>query len=122
MAPPRKVTPRRGDVYLVDFEPTRGAEIRKTRPGVIIQNDISNRWSPVTIVAAITSHFDAELYPTEVLIRRGEGGLQTDSVALLNQIRSIDKARLVRLLGKISAETMKGIDRALVLSLGLVRL
>jgi mRNA interferase MazF len=122
MAPGRKVTPRRGDVYLVDFDPTRGAEIRKTRPAVIIQNDIANQWSPVTIVAAITSHFDEEPYPTEVFIRRGEGGLQTDSVALLNQIRSIDKARLVRLLGAISAETMERIDRALVLSLGLVQL
>jgi mRNA interferase MazF len=122
MAAPRKVTPRRGDVYLVDFDPTRGAEIRKIRPAVIIQNDIANRWSPVTIVAAISSHYDEELYPTEVLIRRGEGGLQNDSVALLNQIRSIDKTRLVRALGAISAETMERIDRALVLSLGLVRL
>jgi mRNA interferase MazF len=122
MAAPRKITPRRGDVYFVDFDPTRGAELRKTRPAVIIQNDIANRWSPVTIVAAITSHFDEELYPTEVLIRRGEGGLQTDSVALLNQIRSIDKTRLVRALGVVGAETMERIDRALVLSLGLVQL
>jgi mRNA interferase MazF len=122
MAAPRKVTPRRGAVYLVDFEPTRGAEIRKTRPAVIIQNDVANRWSPITIVAAITSRFDEALYPTEVLIRRGEGGLHDDAVALLNQIRSIDTTRLVRPLGSISAETMERIDRALVLSLGLVKL
>lgn len=122
MAPPRRVAPRRGDVYLVDFDPARGAEIRKSRPAVIVQNDIANRWSPVTIVAAVTSHFDEELYPTEVFIPRGDGGLRSDSVALLNQIRSIDKARLVRLLGAISAETIQRIDRALVLSLGLVKL
>jgi len=106
----------------VDFDPTRGAEIRKTRPAVIIQNDIANRWSPITIVAAITSHGDEPLYPTEVLIARGEAGLQVNSVALLNQLRSIDKARLIRALGAVTSETMERIDRALVLSLGLARL
>lgn len=106
----------------MDFDPTRGAEIRKTRPAVIIQNDTANRWSPITIVAAVTSRFDAPLYPTEVLIRRGEAGLEANSVALLNQIRSIDKARLVKVLGRVSPETLEQIDRALLLSLGLVTL
>ena len=50
--------PRRGEVYLVSFDPTVGAEIQKTRPAVILQNNIANRWSPITIVAAITSRFD----------------------------------------------------------------
>ncbi len=122
MAAPRKVAPRRGQVYLVAFDPTRGAAIRRTRPAVIIQNDIANRWSAITIVAALTSRFEEPLYPTEVLITRGEGGLQVDSVALLNQIRSIDKARLIHALGAVTSETMERIDRALILSLGLARL
>ena len=77
-----------------------GAEIQKTRPALVVQNDIANRFSPITIVAAITSRFDASLYPTEVGIRPPEGGLDTDSVVLLNQIRSIDRQRLIRRLGR----------------------
>lgn len=121
MAAPRHVRdPLRGEVYLVSFDPTLGAEIRKTRPALILQNDIANRASPITIVAAVTSRFDEELYPTEVPIRAREGGLSTDSVVLLNQIRSIDKPRLVRRIGKLTSGTMSHVDRALALSLGLV--
>lgn len=112
--------PLRGEVYLVSFDPSLGAEIRKTRPALILQNDIANRASPITIVAAITSRFDEELYPTEVPIRAREGGLSTDSVVLLNQIRSIDKQRLVRRIGRLTTGTMSHVDRALALSLGLV--
>ncbi len=104
----------------MSFDPTLGAEIRKRRPALILQNDIANRASPITIVAAITSRFDEELYPTEVPIRAREGGLSTDSVVLLNQIRSIDKQRLVRRIGKLTPGTMSQVDRALALSLGLV--
>jgi len=123
MASSRKITfPLRGDIWLVSFDPTRGAEIRKTRPALILQNDIANRASPITIVAAITSRFDTKLYPTEVFIRTREGGLSTDSVVLLNQIRSIDRARLIRRLGHLRPETMANIDRALMVSVGLVSL
>ena len=114
--------PRRGDVYLVNFDPTIGAEVKKTRPAVVIQNDIGNRWSPITIVAAMTSRFEDPLYPTEVLVKASEGGLAIDSVVLLNQLRSVDKARLVRRLGALKSQTVREIDRALLLSLGLVTL
>jgi mRNA interferase MazF len=109
-------------VYFVAFDPTLGAEIRKTRPALILQNDIANRSSPITIVAAITSKFDQELYPTEVLVRTPEGGLDADSVVLLNQIRSVDRRRLVRRIGRLTPETMRLVDRALLLSLGLIEL
>ncbi|HEV8642569.1 MAG TPA: type II toxin-antitoxin system PemK/MazF family toxin, partial [Methylomirabilota bacterium] len=109
-------------VYFVAFDPTLGAEIRKTRPALILQNDIANRSSPITIVAAITSKFDQELYPTEVLVRTPEGGLDADSVVLLNQIGSVDRRRLVRRIGRLTPETMRLVDRALLLSLGLIEL
>jgi mRNA interferase MazF len=119
----RRITyPRRGEVYLVTFDPTVGSEIQRTRPALILQNDIANRNSPITIVAAITSQFEESLYPTEVLIRPPEGGLTTPSVALLNQIRSIDRRRLVRRLGRVSATTMERVNRAIQLSLGLLEL
>jgi mRNA interferase MazF len=121
-SPTPLVRPRRGEVYLVNFDPTIGAEIRKTRPALIVQNDIANRHSAITIVAAITSQFDQTLYPTEVLIRPPEGGLRTESVALLNQIRSIDKQRIVRRLGTLKPETMERVDRAIKISMGLIKI
>jgi mRNA interferase MazF len=99
-----------------------GAEIRKTRPALIVQNDVANRHSAITIVAAITSQFDQTLYPTEVLISPPEGGLRTESVALLNQIRSIDKQRLVRRLGNLRPKTMERVDRAILISMGLIKI
>ena len=114
--------PKRGEVYLVNFDPTLGAEIKKTRPALVLQNDIANRYSPITIVAAITSHFDEPLYPTEVSLAVGEGGMNVGSAVLLNQIRSVDKQRLVKRLGSLGPSKMQEIDRALTISLGLAPL
>lgn len=115
--------PRRGEVWLVDLDPTRGAEIRKTRPAVVLQNDVANRYSPITIVAAVTSRSEGPVYDTEVEVASGEGGLPRESLVLLNQIRSIDAAaRLVRRLGRLTPATVARVDRALRISLGLVDL
>ena len=123
MAARRKLAlPQRGEVYLVSFDPTVGAEIQKTRPALVLQNDVSNEYSPITIVAAITSKFDEPLYPTEVLIQAPEGGLTINSVALLNHIRSIDKQRLIKRLDKLEESTMKQVNQAIQISLGLVEL
>src|SRR5437763_1232695 len=100
-------TPRRGEIYLVNFDPTVGAEIKKTRPALVLQNDIANRYSPITIVAAISSRPE-ELYPTEVPVVPPEGGLANPSVVLLNQVHSIDRRRLVkRLGGTLTPKTMQ---------------
>ena len=117
------IRPRRGDIYLVNLDPTLGAEIRKTRPALVLQNDIGNKFSPVTIVAAISSKFDEPLYPTEVLISaKALTGLAVDSVVLLNQIRTIDKKRLVKQLGTLSAAKVEEVNQALRISLALVTL
>lgn len=113
------VTPKRGEVYLVNFDPTLGAEIKKTRPALIVQNDVANRHSPITIVCAITSQFEEPLYPTEVLVRSPEGGVKVDSVVLGNQIRSVDKQRLVKRLGVLRSGTMERVDGALQITLSL---
>lgn len=106
----------------MNFDPTVGAEIQKTRPALILQNDIGNRYSPVTIVAAITSQLGERLYPTEVLIKAGEAGLKKPSAVLLNQIRTIDKTRLAKRLGSVTAATMAHVNRALEVSLGLTEI
>jgi mRNA interferase MazF len=105
-----------------ESRPNPGAEIRKTQPPLILQNDLSNRNSPITTVAAITSQSEEPLYPTEVFVTASEGGLTIHSVVLLNQLRSIDTQRLVRRLGRLSSETMRLVDRALLISLGLAGL
>jgi len=117
--PVSSVIPKRGEIYLVNFDPATGAEIRKTRPALILQNDIANRYSPITIVAAITSFSsgDGKTYPTEVFIGVSDGGLDNDSVALLNQIRTIDKGRLVKKLGVLKDKTMAQVDKAIQISL-----
>ena len=123
MAAKRKLAqPQRGEIYLVSFDPTVGAEIQKTRPALVLQNNVANEHSPITIVAAITSQFDDPLYPTEVLVQPPEGGLTVESVVMLNQLRSIDKQRLVKRLGKLTNETMTLVDQAIQVSLGLVEI
>src|SRR5262245_27269326 len=87
--------PRRGEVYLVAFDPTVGHERQKTRPAVVIQNDVSNRYSPITIVAAITSQFATPPQPREVIIELAESGLPRRSAVVANQIRSIDRSRII---------------------------
>lgn len=116
----RLASPRRGEVYLVNFDPTVGSEIRKTRPALVVQNDVANEHSPITIVAAVTSRFDEKLYPTEVLIGTGEAGMKQESVVLMNQIRSIDRQRLVKRIGKVNALTMKRVNAAIKISFGLI--
>ena len=105
---------------MVAFDPTIGHEIQKTRPAVIIQNDISNQQSPITIVAAISSQYRSPPHPHEVRIAMGEKtGLSKPSA---NQIRSIDRTRLQQRLGVLDAATMRRVDEAIKISLGLVRL
>ena len=112
--------PQRGEVWLVDFDPARGHEIRKTRPAVIIQNNIGNRHSRLTIVAANTSKVSATPYPVDVAVVSRKGtGLTKPSVINLSQIRSVDRERLLRRLGALDAATMRKVDGALRISLGL---
>ena len=110
---------KRGDIWLVNLDPTIGHEIKKSRPAVIIQNDLGNKYSPITIIAPITSQNTEKVYPIEVFLTRKISGLDKDSKVLLNQIRAIDKRRLLKKLSKIDAETLERINEALAISLGL---
>ncbi len=111
---------KRGDIWLVNLDPTVGHEIRKSRPAVIIQNDLGNKYSPITIIAPITSQGIEKVYPIEVIVDKKSSGLEKTSKVLLNQIRAIDKRRLIKRLGKVDYETMVKIDASIKISLGLV--
>ena len=112
---------RRGEVWTVNLEPVVGSEQGKARPALIIQNDIGNLYSPVLIVAALTSGENAR-YDVQVEVKAPEGGLQHNSLVLLNQIGTIDKRRVGRFWGRLSAQTMQRVDEAIGISLGLVPL
>jgi len=114
--------PKRGEIYLVSFDPTLGHEIQKTRPAVVIQNDVSNHYSPITIVAAISSQFSRPPFPREVIIDPEESGLLKASAVIVNQIRSVDRLRLGKRIGRLLPESMERVDEALRISLGLVEI
>ncbi len=112
---------KRGDIFLVNLDPVVGSEQGKTRPVLVIQNDVGNAYSPVVIVAAITSQIYKTEYPTNVFLPKEKSNLPKDSTVMLNQIRTIDKQRLINHLGHIPPEYMKKVDEAIMVSLGLVQ-
>lgn len=115
-------TLRRGQIYFADLDPVVGSEQGGRRPVLVLQNDVGNQYSPVTIVASITSAPTRIARPTDVALAPEESGLPQPSRVLLNQIRTLDKRRLERLAGQLPADCMAQVDEALKISLGLVPL
>jgi len=113
-----KPYPERGAICLVCLDPAVDSEISKTRPAVIVSNDINNRVASTVTVIPVTSK-TGTVYPFETFLPARETGLPEDSKAKCNQIRTIDKKRLIKSLGKVSAETMKEIEEALRVHLGM---
>ena len=107
---------KRGDLYYADLSPVIGSEQGGTRPVVVIQNDVGNKYSPTIIISAITSQINKTKLPTHVEVEQGFG-LPKNSVVLLEQIRTIDKKRLREKIGKFDEDTMRKIDDALKISL-----
>jgi mRNA interferase MazF len=109
------LNPRRGEVWLVNFNPGRGSEQRGIRPALVIQNDTGNIYAATTIVAAITSTLKE--FPVTVILSPGEGGLKQRSMVNLAQLLTIDKARLQKRLGQLGDAVMERINDALRVSL-----
>ena len=114
--------PGRGEIFLTALDPALGHEIKKTRPGLVIQNDVTNRYGMTTIVAAITSRVSVPPYPNEVAIQPETPGLEVVSTVRLDQIRTVDRRRLLKRIGKVDADLMRKVDEAISISLGLVKL
>lgn len=112
---------RRGDIHWVDFGIPTGSEQGGRRPALIIQNDIGNKNSTTTIIAAITSTKYGVKYPFHVEISIKESGLSKDSTVKLEQIRTISTNRLVGLIGRLSPHKMLEVDEAIRASIGLTK-
>ncbi|GAI25337.1 unnamed protein product [marine sediment metagenome] len=111
---------RRGDVISVNLNPIRGTETGGTRPCVIIQNDIGNTYSPHTIIAVITRQKEIKKkYPTDVWVKKDDGGLEKDSIIQCDQIRTIDKKRIIEKYGFFDTAIMEEIDKSIKISLAL---
>ena len=108
------VSIKRGDVFLVNFDPTVGAEARKKRPAVVVSNDINNAHSPIISIAPLTSNV-TRIYSFEVEVPAKTEGFRTRSKVMVNQIRAVDMARLIKKMGHLPAEIMKDVDQALIL-------
>jgi mRNA interferase MazF len=111
------LTCRRGEVWMANFNPGRGSEQKGIRPALVIQNDIGNQYAATTIVAAITTRI--KNYPVTVALDSQEAGLRQRSMINLAQVLTLDKTRLTKKLGAISAARVKEVDAALRISLGL---
>ena len=109
----------RGDVVLCDLNPVVGTEPAGIRPVVILQVDRANAGSPHTIIAPFTTKIRRKLLPSHVLVPAGVGGLSQDSVVLCEQIRVIDKSRIIRVLGHLEERYIEELAKALCAILGL---
>ena len=122
---------RRGEIYWVEFDPVKGNEQSGLRPALVVQNDTGNRFSPTTVVAAITSRVSFQPYPFVVRIQPEESGLPVPSAVNCAQLATIQQSgaesRLrpprgeseVRAIGQLSPERMAEVDRALRFNLAL---
>lgn len=122
---------KRGEIYWMEFDPVKGNEQGGLRPALVVQNDIGNRFSPTTVIVAITRTIPPQPYPFIVVIEPGESGLPTRSAVNCAQIATIQQSgttsRLrpprgtstVRPIGQLSAEKMREVDAALSFNLGL---
>ncbi|MBI3001144.1 MAG: type II toxin-antitoxin system PemK/MazF family toxin [Deltaproteobacteria bacterium] len=114
------MTPKRGEVWLAKLDPTQGSEQAGTRPVLVYQNDIVNRFTTTVVTIPFTTNLRRASVPSCYLVRRGDGGLTSDSVVLCHQIRVLDKARLQRRLGAVEEKTMTAIDSRVLFTLGII--
>jgi len=113
------VVVKRGDIFYADLSPVIGSEQGGTRPVLVIQNDVGNKFSPTVIIAAITSQINKAKLPTHIEISANDFGLAKDSVILLEQIRTIDKKRLREKIGRLDEDLLLRVDEALGVSFGI---
>ena len=109
---------RRGDIFYADLSPVVGSEQGGIRPVLVVQNDVGNKYSPTIIAVAVTSQMTKAKLPTHIELKANEFGLPKDSVALCEQIRTLDKRRLKEKIGKLTKSKTREINNAIMISLG----
>ena len=110
---------KRGELYWVNLDPSKGSEQKGRRPVLVIQNDMGNSLAPTTIIAPLTSKSFFKEYPTNVHLPKRTSGLKSDLTVLLSQIRTVDKTRLETRIGALRGHDLEKVNRAIEISLGL---
>jgi mRNA interferase MazF len=110
---------RRGELYWVTLNPSKGSEPAGRRPVLILQNNIGNDLAPTTIVAPVTTKSFTKEFPTNVNLPKGTAGLKSNSTVLLSQIRTINKTRLEEKIGALPGGYLLKVERAVKISLAL---
>ena len=111
--------PRTGDIYLADLEPVKGSEQGRKRPVVVFQNPDLGKYTSTVICVPLTTNISRGGLPGTCFIKKDEGGLTQDSVALCFQLRAIDKSRLVKKYGTLNAGTLNALADAILSALGI---
>ena len=111
------MTIKRGEIHLAALDPTLGREIAKTRPVIIVSNNVNNRFAGTVTVLPVTSKNLQKIYPFEVKLPKGAGNLPKNSKVKANQIRTLDKRRIIKHIGMLNDEDMARIDTALKIHL-----
>ncbi len=110
---------KRGEIYLAALDPTIEREISKTRPVIIVSNDTNNQFSATVTILPITSKNLRKIYPFELFLAKGTGNLPKNSKVKADQIRTLDKNRIIKFIGELSKEEMGHIDKAVLIHLDL---
>jgi len=111
---------KRGEIYLATLDPVFGKEISKTRPVLIVSNDKNNLFSGTVTILPISSQNLDKIYPFEVLLPKGSGNLPKDSKVKADQIRTIDKMRIIRHMGTLKKDEVNDIEKAIRIHLDLI--
>lgn len=113
------MTIKRGEVYLANLDPVVGSEIAKTRPVVVVSNDQNNEFAWTVTILPITSKKIDKIYPFETALPKGTGNLPKDSKVKADQIRTLDKSRLVSRLGRLGHQEITQIEKAIRIHLAM---
>ncbi len=113
------MTIERGDIYLAALDPVIGREIAKTRPVVVVSNNLNNKHGGTITVLPLTSQKLKKVYPFEILLSKGNANLPKESKVKADQIRTLDKRRLIKRFGQLTEEQITLIDEAIKIHLAL---
>src|SRR5574337_1299805 len=113
---------RRGDLFLARLDPTVGSEQAGVRPVLVVQSDLANPYFRTVLSAPISASPKAQQREFTVRLSAGEGGLSRDSAILIFQIRTLDRARLLRKIGHLPAAQMAEVDRTILICFGMEHL
>lgn len=113
------IRPKTGDIFLADLEPVKGSEQGRERPVIVFQNPDLGRFTTTVICIPLTTNLSRRGLLGTCFIKKGDGGLSQDSIALCFQLRAIDKSRLTKKYGALSHRTLNAVAEAVLSAMGI---